>query len=459
MRIFKNWPRKISWKLTIVYATMFILVLLILNGAVYFILRNYLEDNIRESINNTIEFVLPKLTGLDRNTFNIYEADILSDISKSEGDIYFRILDYNREVIAQSNILHGLDIPVEPGYMKLNNGQRKYVAKSVVVTRLGFLNGFFQVVRDVTFEYRFLEVLLTILLFTSFVGSIGAIITGYMVTKKSLKPISQITRTAQNISVSDLGRRLKIEGPDDELNNLARTFNSMLDRLERSFKRQQQFVSDASHELRTPISVIQGYINLLDRWGKDEVEIRDEAIEAIKKETKNINNLLESLLFLARGDSNNLQINKSEFRMDEIIEEIVRESSLIANKIEVYSQRNDRVTFFGDSKMIKQLLRIFVDNSIKYTPAGGQIIINCINKVNRIELSVEDTGIGISEEEIPHIFNRFYRIDKSRSKGGAGLGLAIAKWIIDIHNGEVEVKSELGKGTLIIVSLPKDEER
>ncbi len=456
MRLFK-WPRKISWKLTIAYTAMFILVLLVLNGSVYFFLKNFVEDNIRESIDNTLEFVLPKIKGVNRESFNLYEADILQDISRSEENIFFRILDDNGQVVAQSNILKGLDIPLQADYVKLKEEQKQYLTRSIIVARYGFVEGYLQVVRDVTFEYHFLKVLLIILLISSAAGIVGAVIAGYSVTKRSLKPINQITSTARNISVSDLGRRLQIKGPDDELNNLARTFNSMLERLESSFKRQQQFVSDASHELRTPISVIQGYINLLDRWGKDEVEIRDEAIEAIKNEVQHINTLLESLLFLARGDSDNLEINKSDFFIDEIVDEIIYESSMIAEGIKVYSQQNDKVEFFGDRKMIKQLLRIFVDNSIKFTPAGGEVIINAEEKKDFLQLSVIDTGTGIPEEDIPHIFKRFYQADKSRTRkrGGSGLGLAIAKWIIDIHEGKAEVESEVGKGTEIRVLLPK----
>ncbi|MGB4372936.1 MAG: HAMP domain-containing sensor histidine kinase, partial [Halanaerobiales bacterium] len=253
----------------------------------------------------------------------------------------------------------------------------------------------------------------------------------------------------------DISRRLEISGPEDELTELTRTFNSMLDRLEKAFQGQRQFVSDASHELRTPISVIQGYANLLDRWGKEEVAVRDEAIEAIKKEAANMKTLVESLLFLARGDGNKISINKSQFYLDELIEEVVQETLLITDKLKVSTTGLEKMLINADRELIKQMLRIFIDNGIKYTPAGGELRIGLAREDNWALLTVEDTGIGIPEEALPHIFERFYRVDKSRSeKKGAGLGLAIARWIIEKHHGQVEIFSSPGHGTRVLVRLP-----
>lgn len=451
-------PQKISWKLTLVYTLIFIMVLIVLNGSIYFFLSNFVENSVHNSIDNTLQFVLPKLKGVDENSFSDYEADILQDISKSEGNIYFRILDHQKKIVGQSTVLKEMNIPLKHGFSSYRRNNRKYIVKSIIISKYGYLNGYFQVIRDVTIEYRFLDKLLIILIITGGLGSVGAIITGYTVTRKTLNPISQMAETVRSISISDLGERLDIEGPEDELTNLATTFNSMLDRLEKAFARQQQFVSDASHELRTPISVIQGYIDLLDRWGKDDKEIRDEAITAIKNEVKNMNSIMESLLFLARGDSDNLKIDKSKFKLNELIDETIRETSLLAENIDIYSTVNKELYFYGDRKMIKQLLRIFIDNSLKYTESGGEIIINSFSEDNSIILKVTDTGRGIPDKDIPHIFERFYRVDKSRSdkNGGTGLGLAIARSIIKIHHGNVELNSEVGEGTEIKICFPID---
>ncbi|MFW6006711.1 MAG: ATP-binding protein [Bacillota bacterium] len=455
-----SWPKKISWKLTIIYTLMFILVLILLNSAVYLFLHRFIKSNINESINNTLQFILLKMQRMDSFSFNQYDAGVLQDISRSRGNIYFRILNNNKEIVAQSNLLTEFDFPVENGYNEFEQNGHRFAYKTISITKYGFMNGYLQVVRDVSVEYRFLDMLLTILIIAGILGGVGAIFIGYIITRKTLKPISNMTQTARNISVTDLDRRLEVKGHEDELTNLAETFNSLLDRIQKAFETQKQFVSDASHELRTPISVINGYIKLLDRWGKEEKEIRDEAISAIKNEVNNINSLLESLLFLARGDSEELEINRNDFSVNELIEEIEKETSMITDEIEVTGKVKGKLTYYGDRKLIKQLLRIFVDNSLKFTPAQGKITVESEKKDNHIILKVKDTGCGIPQEDLPHIFERFYQVDKSRSdeKKGTGLGLSIAKWVIEAHQGRVEVNSELGEGTEFKVFLPEIEE-
>ncbi|MFW6238315.1 MAG: HAMP domain-containing sensor histidine kinase [Halanaerobiales bacterium] len=451
-------PKTLSWKIAFVYALMFILVLLLLNGSIFLIVRNYVGSNARQSLQNTIEYITPRLRGLESGQLYLHEADFLEDITRTEGDIYFRILNYKQEVVFQPRFLRDVDVPVELGFKKMDLGERQVISRTLLLTNYGSFSGYLQVVRDVTLENKFLDFLFTVLLVTSAVGSIVAVIIGYFTTRKTLEPIEEITSTARSLSVSDLGERLEIAGPEDELTDLARTFNSMLGRLEKAFSRQQEFVSDASHELRTPVSVIKGYIDLLDRWGKHEEEIRDEAINAIKNEVSNINHLLENLLFLARGESDNIEINKEEFVLDEILTDVIDETRMLADEIEITSEIEEGLKFYGDRKMIKQLVRIFVDNSIKYTSSGGRISVSLDAKEKYIKINVADTGCGIPQEDLPHIFERFYRVDKSRSssgeKGGSGLGLSIARWIIDVHEGKVEVDSEVGKGTTITVLFP-----
>lgn len=457
MKSLLTWRKTISGKLTIIYAAMFFIVLIILNGAVLLGLRYLVLNSAENNLDYTMDYVLARVNlGPD-----IYEdIEQLEQISQSGQNIYFRILSPHKKVIAQSNVLKGSEIPVEQGYNELEINGRSFIYKSGLIIKLGRFNGYLQAFREVTLEYRFLRVLFTILTLTSLLGGVGAVFIGYTVTRRTLKPIKLLTDTARNLSVSELGKRLEIEGPEDELTDLARTFNSMLERLEDAFKHQQQFVSDASHELRTPISVIQGYINLLDRWGKNEPEVRDEAIESIKKEVENMNSLVESLLFLARGQSDRLDIKKTSISLKELFEEIVKEAEMLSRGIKVLSQVDKDIELVADRKLIKQMLRIFVDNSLKYTPAGGEIKLEAVLKDNEVKLIISDTGIGIPENELPHIFDRFYQVDKARSeKKGTGLGLSIARWIIEKHHGKVQVESSPGEGTAIIVNLPAESDQ
>jgi signal transduction histidine kinase len=274
-------------------------------------------------------------------------------------------------------------------------------------------------------------------------------------TKKMLRPIDNMTNTAKSISANDLDRRLDVVESHDELKELAETFNEMLDRIQKSYDQQNQFVSDASHELRTPIAVIQGYANMLNRWGKEDKEVLEESITAINSEALNMKELVEKLLFLARADKKTQKLQKSEFYFNELIDEITKETKMIDDKHQIICERNDSVLIFADRGLIKQALRIFIDNSIKYTSAGGTIKINSIGSLSGLTITIEDSGVGIAKEDLPKIFHRFYRCDKARTRqtGGTGLGLTIAKWIIDNHNGSIEVESTLGQGTKIIIHL------
>lgn len=288
------------------------------------------------------------------------------------------------------------------------------------------------------------------------IGLISIIFFGSKASRKLLAPIKVMTKTVKEISINVLDKRIDVSGSKDELKDLAKTFNEMLDRIQKSVEQQNQFVSDASHELRTPIAVIQGYADLLDRWGKDDPQVLEESISAIKSEGESMKSLVQKLLFLARGDKNTQRVEKSNFMLSEVINEILKETRLIDKNHSILNDQNEDFIIHADQKLIKEAIRIFMDNSIKFTPAGGTIKLNSYQKNKRAVISIEDTGIGISQEDLPYIFNRFYRADKARTKasGGTGLGLAIAKWIIDSHYGKIDVWSKLNAGTVVRIELP-----
>jgi len=302
----------------------------------------------------------------------------------------------------------------------------------------------------------YMSILGGIIFISNVIGLFIISIVGSKASKKFLSPLKSMTDTVREISINALDKRLNVKGSKNELKDLAKTFNEMLDRIESSVEQQNQFVSDASHELRTPISVIQGYANLLHRWGKDDREVLQESIAAIKSESENMKQLIEKLLFLARGDKNAQKVEKEDFILSELIDELVRETKLVHKNHHIGSDYNEKFNVYADRKLIKEALRIFVDNSIKYTPEGGTIKLDCYLRYNTAVITIGDTGIGISEEDIPHIFERFYRADKSRTKssGGTGLGLSIAKWILDEHNGKIDVWSKLDIGTVIKIIIP-----
>lgn len=296
----------------------------------------------------------------------------------------------------------------------------------------------------------------------------------------ALKPLTQLTESAKNlqedmqtmnsykstdiktmagaiskIDAKKLDQKAFVKYDQEELRDLADAINDMLVRINESYQAQVRFVSDASHELRTPVAVIQGYANMLDRWGKNDEKTLQESIEAIKSESEHMKTLIEHLLFLARGDSDTIKLQLENFDVNALLEEVIKEARLIDEGHEYQYQQNEPVWIIADKSLIKQVLRILVDNASKYSPNKEKIILRLIKQENRIDISVQDNGIGIKPKDVPHIFDRFYRSDESRDKktGGSGLGLAIAKWIIEKHGGEFQVISRVGIGTRITVSL------
>ncbi|SBW10032.1 ATPase/histidine kinase/DNA gyrase B/HSP90 domain protein [uncultured Eubacteriales bacterium] len=276
------------------------------------------------------------------------------------------------------------------------------------------------------------------------------------VSSMSKEELQLLAGKLEEINATHLDTRISVPGTQRELKTLAEAINSMLDRINEAYSSQLRFVSDASHELRTPIAVIQGYANMLNRWGKDDPATRQEAIDAITAEAAAMKELIEQLLFLARGDNESMHVELENFDLTAVAVEVLRETEMIDHTHLFTAQWDGSVPIHADIGLIKQAMRILVDNSIKYTPAGGQIRLAATTEGGEARLSVQDEGQGIDAESLPHIFERFYRTDQSRARqtGGTGLGLAIAKWIVDRHGGHFEVISREGIGTRMTVVLP-----
>ncbi len=314
-----------------------------------------------------------------------------------------------------------------------------------------------EVYRQYSKEYEIMKTVYIVFLLENLFAIIVAFVVSKFITNKILKPVRDITDMAEQISVEDLSKRIEVPAADDEMRKLAVTFNEMIERLEISFERQNQFISDASHELRTPISVIQGYINLIDRWGKSDEAILEESISSIKSETEHMTNIIKQLLFLAKNDINGQQINIEELNAAFIVGEIEKEIQVLDVNTKFSYNISDDVVIYGDYHLIKQLIWIFVENAVKYSgDKESKINVNVYTKDDNTCIEIQDNGIGIAEEDAKHIFERFYRSDKSRNKGiaGIGLGLSIARWIVERHKGSIKVDSVLGEGTTFTIVLP-----
>lgn len=286
--------------------------------------------------------------------------------------------------------------------------------------------------------------------------AVGAVVIFFCI-KAFLKPIWQMSQRVRTITANNLHKeRLDVVGTQDELKALAMEINRMLDRMDRAYEAQKQFVSEASHELRTPITVLQGYSSMLRRWGADDKEVLAESIEAIESEAKSMQDLVEKLLFLSRHERRKLPFVKERFEISEILEELAKEMEYMTKGKRVLRTKLDTMTIYGDKQALKQAFRVFLDNAVKYSAEGDTISISCKNKTSACEIVIEDTGLGMRREDLEGIFTRFFRADTVRGKNidGHGLGLSIARLIIDGHAGKIAVRTQYTKGTCFIVTIP-----
>jgi signal transduction histidine kinase len=297
--------------------------------------------------------------------------------------------------------------------------------------------------------------LIIVSLFAIPIYVIIAIAGGLFISRKALSPIDKITKAALEIGHGNLSKRLNLPEVKDEVGRLASTFDEMLNKLEASFNRERQFTSDASHELRTPLAVISAYTEE-SLSGKRTLSELKENMGVILKESRNMTHMVSQLLFLTRNDEGKTPLEIENINLSVIVNDLCEELRKLASnsKIELSAELEDNLEIQGDQSLVTMALMNVIENAIKYNKAGGKIRV-CLSKdSSSAKIIVQDTGIGISKEEIPYIFDRFYRVEKSRSRNGTGLGLSIVKWIVDAHNGSISVNSSPNQGTLVIIQLP-----
>lgn len=446
--------KKISHRLAVVYAVIFSVALLLVNVATYISISFYVyqtSSSQLEMMNLAISEGLVSKDNLDETNFENF-----SQIAENVG---LRVL-INGKTIYNTFEEFKLALPEYTTgtvkHMKNNNSQILYLNEKKEIIGLGTV--LIQNIKNMDNEQEYLHALLKIMSIVDLFILLFSVVVGFFISKKALKPIDKITNQAKEISVSNLAQRINITGPDDELKRLADTFNNLLERIQYSYERQNQFTLDASHELATPLAVIKGYIDLIDCWGKEQPEVLEEGIQSIKKETKNMTGLLDTLLFLSKNDNDLLPLDYHIFSLQNLIFEVIDETKMLTHNHSIEHTDTMDVSIRADRGLLKQMLRALIDNSIKYTPAGGKITLDYSLSNTYIAIKIEDTGIGIPEDELSHIFDRFFRVDKARSRsvGGFGLGLSIVQLIVLSHKGTITATSQLGSGTAMVIKIPID---
>lgn len=460
MRILKKW--RLSNRLAFSYGFLFLITFASINfvifRTIYTFTTNQMEKHIK-IIKVKVENELKEMAELNKsekeNKKMAYK--MAKNIFQKGFNIFIRIYDEDKLVLDTVE----KNIPFFDHKIKLDTSVFKKVGNdfySIVNMKLILKEKtmYIQFIMDIKTEFEFIKLLKRNMIVGELIGILISILVGKYLSKKVLEPVKEITENAKYITINNLSKRVYMSNTHDEMYELGKVINDMIERLENSFKNQNKFVSDASHELRTPLAVMQGYLDILDSWGKDEKDILDESVVALREEVKGMKNLVEKLLFLAKGQSGKIKLNKEKIMLNKLVKKVARDTEIIVPDYEIVDKINDEVEIEIDPNLIQQCMRGIIENSIKYNEENKRIEINLEKKENTVEISIKDNGIGMNEIELDKVFDRFYRVDESRTKdtGGTGLGLSIVKTIMDLHGGEIKIESQVKKGTKITMILP-----
>ena len=454
----KSFPIQI--RLTAWYSVILAVVLSLFGLSAYFEMRNSIHETVDEALRERVKGV----RGLILRDSQYGEDDVKRELrqhSELAGGALLQVSDQQGNWLYRSASMSDLEIPIASRNFtgpftfasrdtpfRVVNAEIKAGDQSYLVQIAAPLDDFYEAL------HRFgmlLLVSIPILLLCAAGG-------GYWLSRRALAPFDQITQTARSVSIQNLSSRLVVPQSRDVLQRLSETFNSILERLEAAFKKITQFTADASHELRTPVAVMRTRAELSLRKTRTVDEYR-EALTQIHTDLEKTSDLVEKLMLLARADYGAEVLQLSSANLGEIVRDACSQGRTLSEskQISFYEQMPDfPVWVKADAHALRRLFLILIDNAVKYTPTGGQIEVFVATDNGSALATVRDTGIGIAPEDLPNVFERFYRADKARSResGGVGLGLSIGRWIAETHGGTIEVQSSLGHGSVFQVRLP-----
>lgn len=329
--------------------------------------------------------------------------------------------------------------------------------RSFPIVRDGQTVGVLEVGQSREFVTEALDALLLTMAVAYPLTLVVAVLGGVFLARRALSPVDKITDLARRVSAEDLGQRLDLQLPDDEVGRLAATFDEMIGRLDEAFRRQRQFTADASHELRTPLTVMKGQVEVALQKERAPADYRD-VLREVNGEVDRLIGLAGSLLTLARADAGEIPLDLERVDVGELLSGTVEHMrpAAAAKEIGIEVVPGTEAMVRIDEDLVLQLLLNLLDNAIKYTPNGGRIAVGWTTSGDKAELWVRDTGVGIPQEHLPHVMERFYRVDdaRSRSDGGVGLGLAISRWIAEAHGASLRAESVPGQGSTFAITLP-----
>ncbi len=447
-------------RLTLLYSTLVGGILLIFGTAVYIlisiILLNQVDDRLAASVQDIIKVTRVDPEG-EVSVINLPSRDL-------SANTFVQLWGVDDRIKAASPGLAGLLVPLDPiGYQYKDPVYRENTINGIhlrvltVPLQLGVHKvAVLQVAASLTVVDSARTNLINVLLISATIAVALAALGSWLVLGRSLAPLGIITDTAQAINrADDLSRRIPSNGPaNDEIGRLIESFNQTLERLENLFTSQQRFLADVSHELRTPLTVIKGNVDLMRRMK----QLDEESLTSIDQEAGRLTRLVGGLILLVQAEAGKLALNLKPVELDTLLLEVFHEMRVLAgSNVQLKLADIDQVQVNGDRDRLKQVLLNLVGNAIQYTPPGGVVFLSLAIIGEQVRIIVRDTGPGIPAEDLPFIFERFYRAEKSRTRtrtSGFGLGLSIVQWIVENHGGTIKVESKEGQGTTFAIWLP-----
>ncbi|WP_193224485.1 ATP-binding protein [Bacillus sp. B1-b2] len=443
-----------KWKLTLGLSVCIFLTYSVFSFFEFHMVSSWLQNQEEEDVKQTMNQVIEELKGnMGENEKN---NELLLEKLNSH-DQLIRVLDEKGQVVF--SILDGSFSTIEPNALfkdkqihYITIGEQKSLVYSEEVTFDSF-KGSVEIIRSLQSFQKVREHLAVAMSLFAIAALLICAIIGYFISHLLLKPLNSMTNTMKNIQQTGFKERMNVYPQKDEISELSTIFNEMMDVLENSFQQQKQFIEDASHELRTPVSILEGHLSMLNRWGKNNQEILEESLQASTEEVAKLKKLIISLLDLSKLGQNTIKSDLSSNRLKEIIEQTIRDFKMLNEnfqfKVHLESLSLQKIS----EQHFQQIITILLDNATKYSFQQGTIKVHTYEIDSYFFLEITDQGFGIAKEDLEKVFDRFYRVDKARSRerGGTGLGLSIAKKLVEAYEGSIRMESELGRGTKVLV--------
>ncbi len=461
--------QSIRFRLTLWYVAILALILCSFSTFLYLILSQSLHQDMDSKIKSIADFIAASYS----SPFAKYGRNLDKLIEEATGERptgkFIQVLDAKGRIGLKSGSLGRFQLPISrqasrnaaQGRLTFETN-RTIAAWPIRIVTVPIVEGpritnIVQVASSLEDVEKALKTLLLILSITIpsllAVASVG----GHFLANRALRPVDDVANTARAITSHNLNKRIRIKKTKDEIGRLAETFNEMISRLDESFRKTRQFSADASHELKTPLTVLKGEIEVALRRARTDDEYRT-ILRSNLEEINNMTRVVDDLLLLSRADTGEVPLTKSTVDLSEFLSEIQVQAQLLATpkSIDIHFHDNQQVHILADPLRLKSMMLNLIENGIKYSLPGGRIDIALDKTDGFAVITVTDQGIGIPQEALPHIFDRFYRVDKARSRqeGGSGLGLSICKWIAEAHGGNISARSDLGKGSVFVIRIP-----